>query len=55
MNKTQKILLGLGILSVAVGGFALAKYLTRNVVKDRGWTVTFVKYDTPAAGEPLED
>jgi hypothetical protein len=55
MNKTNKILLGLGIISVAIGGFALTKYLTRNVVRDRGWTVTFVKYDTPATGEPLED
>jgi hypothetical protein len=55
MNKTQKILLGVGFIGVAIGGFALAKYLTRNVVRDRGFTVTFVKYDTPAIDEPLED
>jgi hypothetical protein len=33
MNKTQKILLGVGILGVAFGGFALTMYLTRKVTE----------------------
>lgn len=55
MTTTKKILIGVGVLALGIGGYALAKYLTRNVVRDRGWTVTFVKYDTPPSEEPLED
>jgi hypothetical protein len=55
MTKAQKILLVVGIIGVAIGGFALAKYLTRNVRKIRGGTVTFQTYETPASEEPLSE
>jgi hypothetical protein len=55
MSKAQKILLVVGILGVAFGGFVLAKYLTRNVRKIRGGTVTFQKFDTPPIEEPLSE
>ncbi len=31
MNKTQKILIGVGFIGIALGGFALTMYLTRRV------------------------
>jgi hypothetical protein len=55
MTKAQKILLVVGIIGVAIGGFALAKYLTRNVRKIRGGTVTFQTFDTPPNEEPLSE
>jgi len=55
MTKGQKILLVVGILGVAVGGFVLAKYLTRNVRKIRGGTVTLQTFDTPPIEEPLAE
>jgi hypothetical protein len=55
MTKTQKILLVVGILGVAVGGFVLTKYLTRNVRKIRGGTVTLQTFDTPPNEEPLTE
>lgn len=55
MTKAQKILLVVGIIGVGVGGFALTKYLTRNVRKIRGGTVTLQTYDTPPSEEPLTE
>lgn len=55
MTKAKKILLVVGIIGVAIGGFALAKYLTRNVRKIRGGTVTLQTYDTPTNEEPLTE
>lgn len=55
MTKAQKILLVVGILGVAFGGFFLAKYLTRNVRKIRGGTVTLQTYDAPPSEEPLSE
>jgi hypothetical protein len=55
MSKAQKILLVVGILGVAFGGFVLAKYLTRNVRKIRGGTVTLQKFETPPIEEPLSE
>ena len=55
MNKAQKILLIVGILGIAFGGFYLTKYLTRNVVKIRGGTVTLQTYNTPPSEEPLSE
>jgi pyrimidine operon attenuation protein/uracil phosphoribosyltransferase len=55
MTKAQKILLVVGILGVAFGGFVLAKYLTRNIRKIRGGTVTLQTYDTPPSEEPLSE
>lgn len=48
MNKTQKILLIVGVLSVAFGGFVLAKYLTRNVSKYKFYKITVKEDDKPA-------
>lgn len=45
----------MGIAGLGVVGYAFYALLTRNVVKDRGWKVTFVKFDTPPSTEPLED
>lgn len=55
MTKAQKILLVVGVLSVAVGGFFLTKYLTRNVRKIRGGTVTLQTYEAPPSEQPLAD
>jgi hypothetical protein len=55
MSKAQKILLVVGIIGVGIGGFVLAKYLTRNVRKIRGGTVTLQTYDTPPSEEPLSE
>jgi len=53
MTKSKKILIVIGIIGVAIGGFALTKYLTRNVRRIRGGTVTLQTYDTPPSEEPL--
>jgi len=55
MTKAQKILLVIGILGIGVGGFFLTKYLTRNVRRIRGGTVTLQTYDAPPSEEPLEE
>lgn len=55
MTKAQKILLLVGIIGVAIGGFSIAKYLTRNVRKIRGGTVTLQTFDTPPSEEPLNE
>ena len=55
MTKAQKILLVVGIVGVAIGGFVLTKYLTRNVRKIRGGTVTLQTYDAPPSEEPLSE
>jgi hypothetical protein len=46
MTKSKKILIAV-VVGFAVGGFALAKYLTRNQKKIVGGTIEFVEYDTP--------
>jgi hypothetical protein len=55
MTKAQKILLVVGIIGIGIGGFALTKYLTRNVRKIRGGTVTLQTYETPPNEEPLSE
>jgi hypothetical protein len=55
MTKAKKILLIVGIIGVAIGGFALTKYLTRNVRKIRGGTVILQTYDTPTDEKPLSE
>jgi hypothetical protein len=55
MTKAQKILLVVGIVGVALGGFVLTKYLTRNVRKIRGGTITLQTYDAPPSEEPLSE
>lgn len=48
MSKAQKILLVVGVLGVAIGGFVLAKYLTRNVRKYKFYNITVKEEDKPA-------
>lgn len=55
MTRTKKIFLIVGLVGVAVGGFVLTKWLTRNVKKVRGGVIRIVKYDTPPSEEPLEE
>lgn len=50
----KTVLLVLGAVALAVGGFALTKYLTRNTLKVRGGTITLQQFTTPSSEEPLE-
>jgi|LakMenEpi03Aug12_release.lakeMendotaPanAssembly.Ray.scaffolds.fasta_scaffold4539326_2 hypothetical protein len=47
MSKAQKILLVVGIIGVALGGFVLTKYLTRNTKKYKYYNVTVNKSEEP--------
>jgi len=53
VDKRKKIFIALGLLSLAIGGFALTKFLTRNVRKIRGGKIVLQQYDTPPIEEPL--
>ena len=55
MDRSKKIFLIIGIVGVAVGGFVLTKYLTRNIRTIRGGSVTLQTFDTPASEEPLTE
>lgn len=55
MTTKKKILLIVGVVSVAIGGFALTMYLTRNVKRVRGGVIRLETYDTPPSEEPLEE
>ena len=52
MTRTKKIFLIVGILSLAVGGFALTKWLTRNVKRVKGGIIRTQTFDEPA--KPIE-
>ena len=52
MNKTKKILIVVGLVSVAIGGYALTKWLTRNVKKVKGGVIRKQIFDEPA--KPIE-
>jgi len=54
VSKAKKIILIVGLISVAIGGFALTKWLTRNVKRVKGGVIRIVEYDTPPSKEPLE-
>ncbi len=47
MTKAQKILIVVGVLGVVIGGFVLAKYLTRNTKKYKYYDITVSKSDEP--------
>ena len=47
MTKGQKILLVVGIIGVVIGGFTLAKYLTRNTKKYKHYNVTIKQSEEP--------
>jgi hypothetical protein len=55
MTKAKKILIVVGVVSLAIGGFALAKYLTRNVIRQKYVTAKFVDYKTPPIVEPITE
>jgi len=55
MKLTKKIVLVLGLLGVAIGGYTLTKFLTRNVRKIRGGIIILQKFDTPPIVEPLPE
>jgi hypothetical protein len=55
VDRRKKIFLIIGLIGVAVGGFVLTKFLTRNVRRIRGGTVTLQKFDTPPIEEPLTE
>ena len=52
MTKTKKIILIVGLVGVDIGGYALTKFLTRNVKRVRGGVVRKQTFETPA--EPIE-
>ena len=52
MSKAKKILIIVGLVGVAVGGFALTKWLTRNTKRVRGGIIRVQEFETPA--EPVE-
>jgi hypothetical protein len=45
MKLTKKIVLVLGLLGVAIGGYTLTKFLTRNVRKVKGFVIVKKTYD----------
>jgi len=47
MTKAKKILLIVGIIGVAIGGFALTKYLTRNVKRYKFYNITVNEKEEP--------
>jgi hypothetical protein len=55
VDRKKKIFLAIGLVGVAVGGFVLAKYLTRNVRKIRGGTITLQTFDEPPIDTPLTE
>lgn len=45
MNK-KKIILISSVIALALGGFILTKYLTRNVVRKKYITIKYIEYPT---------
>ena len=55
MDTSKKIYLAIGVIGLAVGGFLLTKFLTRNVIRLKYSTVELQQFDTPPVEEPLTD
>jgi hypothetical protein len=53
MNK-KKIILISSVIVLALGGFLLTKYLTRNTIYQKYVTAHYIEYDTPPVVEPIE-
>jgi hypothetical protein len=45
MNRAKKIYLIVGIIGVAIGGFVLTKWLTRNVKRVKGFIIVKQTFD----------
>jgi hypothetical protein len=52
MTRVKQILLVVGLVGVAVGGFALTKFLTRNVKRVKGGVIVRQNFEQPS--EPFE-
>jgi hypothetical protein len=52
VTRFKKILLAVGLVGVAVGGYALTKYLTRNVKRVKGGVILRQNFDEPS--QPFE-
>ena len=52
MNKAKKIYLIVAVIGIAVGGFVLTKWLTRNVKRVKGGVIRKQTFDEPA--KPIE-
>jgi hypothetical protein len=52
VSKAKKIFLIVGLVGVAIGGFALTKWLTRNTKRVRGGVIRKQTFDEPA--KPIE-
>lgn len=52
MTRFKKILLIVGLVGAVVGGFALTKYLTRNVKRVKGGVILRQNFDDPS--QPFE-
>jgi len=55
MDKNKKVFIIIGLIGVAIGGFVLTKYLTRNTIHQKFVTAHYVEYDTPPVVEPLTE
>lgn len=53
--KVNRLYIAIGVLGMAVTGFAVTKYLTRNVKRVRGGVIRVQNYDTPPVIQPLEE
>jgi homoserine acetyltransferase len=45
VSRTKKILIIVGLVGVSIGGFALTKWLTRNVNRVTGGVITTQTFD----------
>lgn len=52
MTRTKKIYLIVGLVGVAISGFVLTKWLTRNVKRVKGGVIRIQNFDEPA--KPIE-
>ena len=55
MDAKKKVLIIIGLVAVAVGGFVLTKYLTRNTVHLKYTTIKLQQFSTPPDETPLTD
>jgi hypothetical protein len=55
VDTKKKLILGIGFIALAIGGFALTKYLTRNTKRYKYNTIILPKEDIkPMSSEDVE-